>query len=162
MNGIGVRILTFQERVVYRFGAIFWLLCATAWLLPIAGCSHVDKPLLQETEHLRPLAVLFGKYLASHQGKPPADEKALRDFVQSLSPDELQTYGASNVETIYTSTRDKKPYILNFNSAANPGDAGIVAYEQEGLAGKRYVATSLGEVKLIELAELQKLVPAAK
>lgn len=139
------------------------LVLVAAYVAITVGCKHVDKPLAKETEHLRPLAVLYGKFLSSNMGKPPADEKAFRDFIKTLPATELETYGVKEVESIFTSTRDNKPYVLVFNAtSANPGEPVVVAYEQEGLAGKRYVATSLGEVKLVDLAELQKLVPNAK
>jgi hypothetical protein len=143
--------------------AVRVVLVMSAFALLVAGCSHVDKPLAKESEHLRPLAVLYGKYIASHMGQPPADEKVFRDFIKTLPANELESYGATNVDAIFTSTRDNKPYVILYNaSSANPGEAAVVAYEQEGALGKRYVATSLGEVKLVELAELQKLVPNAK
>jgi hypothetical protein len=123
------------------------------------GCGENRQAVKQEANHLRPLAVLYGKYLAYNRGKTPADENAFRTFIKTLPPAELQSANATDVEAIFVSTRDKKPYVLVFNS--NGLDA-VVAYEQEGLAGKRYIATSLGDVREVTVAELQQMVPGAK
>jgi hypothetical protein len=123
------------------------------------GCGESRQAQKQEANHLRPLAVLYGKYLAYNRGKSPADEQVFRAFIKALPPAELQSANITYTEAIFVSTRDKKPYMLVFNS--NGLDA-VVAYEQEGLAGKRYIATSLGDVREVTVAELQQMVPGAK
>lgn len=65
----------------------------------------------------------------------------------------------TDAQAIFTSTRDQKPYILIFTGQSAES---VVAYEQEGLAGKRYIATALGDVREVTVAELQLLVPGAK
>ena len=143
-------------------GFILFVCCS---IIALVGCKSENKPLKEASSHLRPLAVLYGKYLSQNMGKPPADEKAFRDFIQAMPPAELDSYDAKSVDSLFISTRDQKPYVLIFTPAAGPpmpGVASVVAYEQVGVGGKRYIATSLGEVKEITLAELQQLVPSAK
>jgi hypothetical protein len=139
---------------VIRHGvAVLFLLCC------LSGCGDTHQELKKEANHLRPLAVLYGKYLAAHRGQPPADEKIFREFILSLPPNELASANVTDANAIFTSTRDQKPYILIFTGQTAES---VVAYEQEGVAGNRYIATALGDVREVSLAELQQLVPGAK
>lgn len=45
----------------------FVVLLCFMWL---AGCGESHRELKQAANHLRPLAVLYGKYLANHRGQP--------------------------------------------------------------------------------------------
>ena len=132
--------------------------------LALSGCGGNPQQEARESSNLKPLAVLYGRYLASHQGQPPPDEAAFKSFVKGLDARQLEAAGAKDVESIYSSTRDKQPYVILFADAipkASSADV-VVAYEQQGVGGKRYVATSLAQIKEVDEPEFRRLVPSAK
>ncbi len=130
-----------------------------ACLVPL-GCGGTQTATEeQEKSNLKPLAILYGKFLPPHRGQPPANEDELKQFIKSLSKEELDSLGVTDVDSLFVSSRDGKPYKIVYGGAKTPE---IVAYEQEGVEGKRFVADNLGGVRSVDEAEFKKLVPGAK
>jgi hypothetical protein len=141
----------------------FWKPLSLACVLA-CGCTRNAS---QETEssNMKPLAVFYGRYISMHQGQPPANEAEFKTFLQSLSPDSLKSFNVPDVESLLVSTRDKKPYVIRYGKVtgpAGPGGMPVVAYEQEGVDGKRYVATMVGAVEEVDEGRFRELVPDAK
>jgi len=141
-----------------REGALVVALCVQLSLL--SGCGSNEKAVERETSNLKPLAVLYGKYRSQNRGQAPPNEEALKAFVKGLSQQERDSAGAKgDVESMFISSRDNKPYKFVFGGSGMPDD--VVVYEQAGADGKRYVGTSVGAVKEVDDAEFRKLVPSA-
>ena len=135
-----------------------------AFLLVVAGCES-QKQAAQEAATIKPLALLYGQFTGQHRGQPPKSEREFKAFVESQGKPLLDSFGVSSVESLFASPRDKKPYVVRYGAVTGPpGPAGqpVIAYEQEGIAGKRYVASSLGAVEEVDAATFQRLVPGDK
>jgi hypothetical protein len=136
------------------------LVALLAWIL-VAGCESPKTFSETEASNLKPLAVMYGRYIGSNQGRGPKDQQEFKAFIQSRPKEELTNLNASDVESLFVSSRDKKPYKFKFDSKpAVPGQsANIFAWEQDGLDGKRYVAGTLGEILEIDEQKFRELVP---
>ncbi len=145
-----------------------WLAVGIGFLLALvavaAGCSRTASQ-ATESSNMKPLAIFYGQYLAAHKGQPPADEAQFKEFVKTLRPELLKSLEVADVNSVFVSTRDKKPYVIRYGKVAGPpgpGGVPVVAYEQEGVGGKRFVATTVGAVAEVEDAKFRELVPDAK
>jgi hypothetical protein len=71
----------------------------------------------------------------------------------------------TEIDKLFVSSRDNKPYVVIYGTmpgGQGPGGAPVVAYEKEGVKGKRFVASALGAVVEVEEAEFRKMVPDAR
>jgi hypothetical protein len=132
-------------------------------LLTIASGCQSQKEAAQEASTLKPLALLYGQFIGQHRGQPPKTEAEFKAFVDKQGKPMLDTFHVDNAESLFVSPRDKKPYVVRYGSVTGPpGPAGqpVIAYEQEGVGGKRYVASNLGAVDEVDEATFQQLVPS--
>jgi hypothetical protein len=140
-------------------------LCAVGLTcLAATGCSSQKKSLDREQSGLKKLVIFYGQYLSKHRGQPPTNEAEFKKFVQSLLPPDAKPSGGDDLDRIFISGRDGKPYVVIYGQPKGPpGLAGapVIAYEQEGKGGKRWVASSLGAIEEVDEARFRKLVPAA-
>jgi len=132
----------------------------------LVGCGSHQANLEQEQSSLKPLATLYGRFIGQHGGQPPADEAQFKEFINSGGKDLLDTFNVGGADELFVSSRDGKPYVVLYGPEATkgpPGPAGspVVAYEQEGVGGKRFVASSMGAVEEVDEARFQQLVPGA-
>ena len=138
---------------------------AVLLLLLVTGGCQPSKEAAQEASTLKPLALLYGQFTGQHLGQPPKNEAEFKSFIETKGKPLLATFGVASVDDLFTSPRDKKPYVVRYGAVTGPpGPAGqpVIAYEQEGIGGKRYVASSLGAVDEVDEATLAQLVPGAK
>jgi len=135
------------------------LFCA----LPL-GCGGQSESRQREESALKPLALFYGQFTGRHQGQPPASEAEFKEFVRSLSSEALARFNITDPESLFVSSRDGQPYVVIYGpSSGPPGPAGspVIAYEQVGVRGKRFVASSLGAVEEVDEARFKELVPNA-
>jgi hypothetical protein len=136
------------------------LLVLSSSLALLSGCGSSNDSAERESSNLKPLAVFYGRYIGSNRGKSPADENELKEFIRSQPADELNNLGVTDVEALFISSRDKKPYKFNFKAkASNPGEIAVFAWEQDGVEGKRFVGGTLGQIEEVDSERFQKLVP---
>jgi hypothetical protein len=104
---------------------------------------------------------MYGRFISSNAGRGPKDEAELKAFIKSRPSVELSNLNASDVESLFVSSRDKKPYKLKFDTKPLvPGQsANIFAWEQDGINGKRFVAGTLGEILEVDQEKFRQLVP---
>lgn len=140
------------------------LLCLSM-LAFLGGCGGGgSKPQPKAEAHLQALAVFYGRYLSQNRGRPAADEKAFKQFLAKFNPSEFTSFGLSSSDEMFASPRDHQPYVVRYNVPIGPpGPQGpsVVAYEQTGVGGKRYVAFGLGGVEEVDEARFRQLVPDA-
>ncbi len=160
--------LCFQQRaerfVVQRvFVWISGSFLAALLVSLLVGCSATREPPPEEVS-IKALTILYGRFFQTNTGKPPADEKELRAFVEKLSAEELALLGAKDPAKLWISARDGQPYVVMYGNVTNPqGPSGpVVIYESQGVGGKRFVGTSLGNVEEVDEARFRELVPNAK
>jgi hypothetical protein len=136
------------------------LACMTA-----AGCNSGRESKHREQSELKKLVMVYGRFLAQHRGQPPANEAEFKKFVESLRPADLASFGIDEVSRLFVSNRDGKPYVVIYGQAkgpSGPGGSPVIAYEQEGKGGRRWVATVVGAVEEVDEARFGQLVPTAK
>jgi hypothetical protein len=134
-------------------------------LLAVAGGCTRNASQATESSNMKPLAVAYGRYISTHKGQPPASEAEFKTYLKSLPPESLQSFNVTDMESLLVSTRDKKPYVIRYgkpSGPAGPGGMPVIAYEQEGVEGKRYIATMVGAVEEVDEARFRELVPDAK
>ena len=130
---------------------------------PTPGTDSEER----EQSNLKPLAILYGRFTGQHRGQPPANEEEFKEFIKSLSSQELEQLpgNPTDADSLFISSRDNKPYKVIYGSPMGPpGPAGapVIAYEQEGLDGTRFVASDLGAVEEVDDARFKELVPNAE
>ena len=132
-------------------------------LLTATGCTNTEA-VQEQASTIKPLAVLYGKYIGEHRGQPPASEAEFKAYVQANGKPILDANKISDADSLFTSSRDHQPYVILYGPLKGPpGPAGqpVFAYEKVGVNGKRYVASSLGAVEEVDDAKFKELVPAA-
>jgi hypothetical protein len=123
-------------------------------LLAAIGCGERNSsPVLRES-NLRLVAVLYSQYASAHGGEAPRDADDFRDFVQSLGPGVLDRAGLAGCDELLSSRRDGQPFAVKYRSG-NWTLLNVIAYEQLGAGGTRYMATDLGAVSEITEQQFQ-------
>lgn len=123
----------------------------------IGGSANVSKA----TSHLR---ILASQYSAATRArnKPPADEAEFKKFVnERVDGAGLERYDIQSPEELFISKRDGKPFVVFYGKKPKGVDPEVVAYEQEGIDGKRWVAFSLGNIEEVDETRFRELVPAS-
>jgi hypothetical protein len=139
------------------------LVLAMLVALLVSGCGGT-RTASQKTEQstLKPLAVFYGRYISSHMGQPPPNEEEFKKFVSSLPAEDLKGFNLTSADQVFVSDRDKQPYKVIYGVPSGPpGPAGapVIAYEQQGVGGKRFVASNLGAVEEVDEAKFKEYVP---
>jgi hypothetical protein len=138
-----------------------WVVAVGALLL--TGCGPDKKIEERESSNLKPLAVYYGRFVGAHRGQPPANEQELKEFIRSRPATELEALGVKDVDSLFISARDKKPYRFVAHPSMKPGQGiNVFVYEEQGIGGKRYVGGTLGQIEEVDEARFKELVPDAK
>ena len=138
-------------------------LAAVAVCVPSSGCGGSGRESQEREEsNLKPLALLYGQFIGQHRGRPPASQEEFKEFIRSSGSQQLASFGVTDLESLFVSSRDQKPYVVLYAKDAPVGTARVVAYEQEGRDGTRFVANDLGEVQEVDEARFTEMVPAAR
>jgi hypothetical protein len=140
---------------------------AGALVLLASGCGPRGESAVkaQQVPGLTQLGLFYSFHVSQHQGKPPADEAAFKAYIKSLPPERLQQFKIENIDSMFVSPRDGKPYGVlyggNAKRPARPGVGMAVAWEQDGRGGKRFVVDSLGKLDEVDQAKFEQMVPKA-
>jgi hypothetical protein len=130
-----------------------------------SGCSE-NQSAEREQSNLKPLSVFYGQYLGMHRGQPPASEQEFKQFLQTISKDRLASMQVKSIDELLISSRDGKPYVILYAPPSKTGkelpSTTVVAYEQEGKGGKRFIARMLGAIEELDEAKFKEAVPQAK
>jgi hypothetical protein len=97
---------------------------------------------------MKVLGLEYGSYLTEHNGAPPADEAAMRDYLQSRMVD-LSELGVKGVDDLLRLGRDGQPIKVVYGAKIAMPDRpqyAYAAYEQTGVDGTRLVCDSRGGV----------------
>lgn len=132
----------------------------TALIAALSGCGS-GPPAPQQKSNLNKLVLFYGPYQREHQGALPPNEQALKEFIKSQQL-LLESQGITDVDALFVSERDKQPYVILYAGETlgtdGPGGAPVVAYEKNGVGGKRYVASTLGAVEEVDDAKFREWV----
>jgi hypothetical protein len=139
-----------------------WLVWGLALLVlggGLVGCSGEGPRERPEGEApLKQFAVLYGHYLSNHRGKPPKDAAQLKAFAKTV---DVRKLGVDDLEKAFVSPRDGQPYVLVAQTAGvpDPTRPSVIAYEQTGKDGRRFVAFATTAVEEVDETRFAELVP---
>jgi hypothetical protein len=103
---------------------------------------------------LKVLGVEYSRYVAEHDGRPPADKEALVAFLAARKD---RIAGLNDVQQLFVSPRDNEPLVIFYGKALPPADESgfpAVAREATGAAGKCLVANTRGGVEEVAFDQL--------
>jgi hypothetical protein len=117
------------------------LLAVYAALLSGCGDGEAQKQ-MQERDNIRTLARMYGQFMSGHRGVGPKNEAEFKQYLESRKG-ELAGEQITDINTLFISNRDEKPYVVVYGlgqPAAMTPTGRVIAYEQQGVDGKRMVA----------------------
>ncbi|HEY2826504.1 MAG TPA: hypothetical protein VGJ04_02805 [Pirellulales bacterium] len=137
-----------------------WLL----WVIVAAGCSGENTAARVadlNRSNIQKAANLYSAY-QMHNGVGPKDAATLKEFVSSgsgISPRrlEMMQIDLKNLDPIFISERDHKPFKLKPNVLAPSMTIAAVVFEDIGIDGKRQVAFNNGSVREVDDAKYKNL-----
>jgi hypothetical protein len=109
-----------------------------AWLLLIlacvsqSGCSKAHGP-TADSPRLHLVSVLYGKYMAAHEGQMPADRDELIKFIDSSERDVIQRHGYRSGEEIFTEKADQPRVIVLYRDQRERLQTDYVAIEEQNV-----------------------------
>lgn len=127
-------------------------------LMGFAGCSsdHTAQDVAaMNKSNIQRLANLYSAHQTYRNGRGPSDENEFKNFIANFDADKLTMMGvkANDLNALFTSERDGKPFKVRYNVGGGRGSVDAVAFEQVGKDGKRQVAFT-GNTKVDEVDEV--------
>lgn len=122
------------------------------------GCSKSASKEVRSAEqsNLKPLSILYGRFQASNENRPPANEADFKKYIKATGESTLKQFN-TDADKLFVSPRDGQPYVVYYGKSVPP--SGVIAYEREGVGGERIVAYPFGSVGLVDDARFRQLVP---
>ena len=120
----------------------------------LAGCQS-EPDMFQEEEvkaNLRQINKAYWAHLGYHQ-RPPTPEE-LRIGVQTFHDLDM----GRPADEAFMSPRDKQPFVIVYGAGDAERPDAILAYEQQGAEGTRWVITMSQEMKQLTEEEFKKAV----
>lgn len=130
-------------------------------LLLLLGCrgAQTETARKQETSHLRSLVTLHN-FAASKLGHRPATEAEFKKFIANNAKPMLDTLKISSPDELFVSERDGQPFVVIYGKPPAGAGADLIAYEQTGVAGKRFAGFSLGNIEEVDEQRFAELTRA--
>jgi hypothetical protein len=146
------------------------LIALTFILFAEIGCSNGPaRP--TESVRLHVVAVLYGKYLAAHEGQMPASQEELVKFVDTNEQDLLQRRGFKAAEELFAEPADKSRILVLYRDQRDRLHTDFVAIEERKLpavgaegkkiASKWFAADILGAAKEIDEQQAKRVLAEA-
>jgi hypothetical protein len=132
-------------------------LLAVVLLATTVGCGESKKQAVtKETSHLRMLTNLYARSMRE-VGRPPANEQEFKDAIAKMGVS-LEALKVGSIDELFVSERDGQPFVVLYGPQKPGSD--VVAYEQTGVDGIRWVGFTLGNVEECDAARFAELVPS--
>jgi len=142
-----------------------WRLGSLLLLTVLIGCTSQEAKRTQDAEnsHLRWLLRLYALASNEAQGRPPKSEEAFKQYIAGMDAGVrdrlLAGAGVSSTDELFISERDGQPYVIIYGKPARKMDSGVVAYEQQGVNGLRYVGRRVGAGEEVDEQQFNTMVP---
>ena len=129
--------------------------------LAVCGCGRDNvarEVAAMNASNLKRVANMYAAY-QNYRGTGPTDEADFKAFIKGFMPKNLEMMGIdpNNVDKIFTSERDSKPFKIRYRVAGGRGSVDPVVFEQEGQGGKKQVGFTGGRVDEADDATYQAL-----
>lgn len=131
----------------------------------LSGCRDGGEVAPVQT-NLGWLGSMYGMYISQNGGNAPKSIDDLRKFVaKKATSEQLAQFNVANVEELFISPRDGKPFALVTYAKLPPPGIGpppIVLYESEGQDGQHAVAFLGGITETVDENRLSELLPTKR
>ncbi len=133
-----------------------------ALLAGVIGCSNkvAQQVGAMNTSNIQRLANMYSGHQNYRGGQGPKDEAEFKKFIKEYDPEKLKMMGIdpNNLDALFTSERDGKPFKIRYKVGGGRGSVAAVVFEQEGIDGKKQVAsTGTTKVEEVDDATYQQL-----
>lgn len=120
------------------------------------GCAKDEAPKIERPPVEDALLWIRQAYVMTHTAAgPPTDEETLRAGLAIVLKDRQVEH--LTVDDALISPRDGKPFVIRMGTKTETtGSHTLLAYEQDGVDGKRYVLTAGLEIRKIGQAEFER------
>ena len=129
-----------------------------ALVMLIASCETRPAAAPGQNNKLGALAVMYGKYLASHSGKAPANQKEFAAFINDKSGSTLKQFGYSNADELFNAGGGDS-IVVDYGTANVSGPNPIIAYEAAASGDKRRVIRANAAIEEMPESDFQREKP---
>jgi hypothetical protein len=130
-----------------------------SWLaltvLALAGCGSKQSTPVDRSQ-FQSLVTLYSSLIK--WGSPPKNEADFKAAFSGKLKPVIDALKLTDLEGIFTG-RDGKPVVVIYGPRPANMKADLVAYEQDGVDGKRLVGSSLGIVEEVDEQRFREIVP---
>jgi hypothetical protein len=137
--------------------------CALAMgmtLAALAGCSGNGAPASGADPNLAMLTAIYVDHMNAHQGNPPQNEAAFKDYIRQHGAHRLKGADMNVLDALFDSTRDHQPLVFIYGINTDPRrQSAVIGYEQSPVDGTRTVGYRHGTVELVDDARFTELAP---
>lgn len=135
-------------------------LTLVAALLFLPGCSSEDNGASQiaavNSSNIQKLTNLYSAFQTNRYGPGPKSEGEFKRFIkEEMGPYhlELMHVDPNNIDAVFISERDHKPFKVRYGVNGGPGIVNPVVFEEEGIGGKKQVG--INGAKVVEVDDAQ-------
>lgn len=130
-------------------------------LATLVGCGEANAPASGADPNLAMLTKIYVDHMNAHQGNPPKDEAAFKDYIRQHGAHRLKGADMNELDALFVSTRDNQPLVFIYGINADPRrQSTVIGYEQSAIDGKRTVGYRHGTAELVDEARFTELGPA--
>jgi hypothetical protein len=127
-------------------------------LASMAGCSSNGASANGADPNLAMLTKIYVDHMNAHQGNPPKDEAAFKDYIRQHSAHRLKGADMNELDALFVSTRDHQPLVFIYGISADPRrQSAVIGYEQSTIGGRRTIGYRYGTAELVDDARFTEL-----
>jgi hypothetical protein len=109
-------------------------------LAALAGCSGNGAPASGVDSNLAMLTTIYVDHMNAHQGNPPRNEAAFKDYIRQHGARRLKGADINELNALFVSSRDNQPLVFVYGINADPRrQSNIIGYEHSAVDGMRTV-----------------------
>ena len=118
-------------------------LLAVLWLSTGCGSGDVAGDMFAKANdvNIKRVSSLYSVFVAQHGYKGPKDEAEFKAFIGKQDKKRLKMIGVDpdNLDELFTSERDNKPFKIRWDLQVRPRQAPIpIVFEEDGEGGKKH------------------------
>ncbi len=150
-----------RKEMIDRISFVLLFVITIVFVSSVGCSSSATAPNSDNEARLKVVGILYGKYLKQSRGNASADQKQLAMYLESERPNWEKL--AESTEQLLISPRDGKPLVLlGGKELAQQRSEGAfwVAYESEGINGKRQVVSARGLVEEMDEQKIEQVFPS--